>query len=440
MSDETKLIAAFEEMRRGEGVTPARLHARPWLLDLLSTPDDPVAGLAALDQTINALGDRPMTRAVRNALNVNMEWHGDLEERRQWAYGVNLPKNERFLGVSRGTHIKYEKDGFAELAQLILTRAATGKAEAKSGDPFLDAAQQPLDEGDGSQPPTVEESAVPTRTLKIVIRRSHLVVLAVACLGAAAIVAPAAWDGEADKKATKSSASASPVAIPESDINHTSGWGPERKMYSVKKPAPYAVFNSLTDAYAFGDEREFLLCHEKEEKVNKRRWSNRIAAKDDQHYDCSAWFSNAVAPNLDEGNPAAQLHNARMKISVPADMPVYNPGLLAEFTADNAQTVWASCNFLAEKPITIHYIPGSTYLTTKKTQEKYGDKGLLMSDGDNNLFDPEDDDEAALGGIAKAATGGGLIGEGKQDGIVRQAGGWVQFTILVKFADKPGGH
>ncbi len=209
-------------------------------------------------------------------------------------------------------------------------------------------------------------------------------------------------------------------------------------MYSVKSPAPYAVFNSLTDQYTFGDEREFLSCHEKEEKVDKRNWSNRIAAKDGQYYDCSAWFSNSVSPGLDKGNSAAQIHNARFEIGVPNNKrPVYNPGLWGQLSADNAPAVWAACNFVAEKPMEILYIEGSTYLTTKPTQEKYGDKhggkGLPMSDGNDNLFTPEED-EGALGGIAK--PGGALIGEEKQDGILRQSPGWVQFTILVKFADK----
>lgn len=43
---------------------------------------------------------------------------------------------------------------------------------------------------------------------------------------------------------------------------------------------------------------------------------------------------------------------------------------------------------------------------------------------------------ASSGGIAE--PGGALIGDNKQDGIVRQASGWVQFTILVEFADKTG--
>jgi hypothetical protein len=436
VSDETKLIAAFEEMRRGEGVTLAKLDARPWLLDLLSTPGDPVAGQAALDHAINALGDRRVSRAVRNALNVNMEWHGELEDRRDWATGVEFPEGGAFLGVSRGTHYNLERKGFPELAKLLLTRAATCKAEADSDDPFLEGAQQPLDEVDDNQPPT-KESAVPTRTLKVVIRRRHLMAIAVACLGAAAIIAPAAWDGGTNKETPKASASKTPVKIPETDLDNSYGWGPDRKMYSVKSPAPYAVFNSLTDQFTFGDEREFLQCHDTEEKeVKRRRWSNRIAAEDGHYYDCSAWFSNAVSPGLDKGNSAAQIHNARFEIGVPNNKrPVYNPGLWGRLSADNAPAVWAACNFVAEKPMEIFYIEGSTYLTTKPTQEKYGGKGLRMFDGDYNpyLSDPKKKD---LGGIAK--PGGALIGEEKQDGILRQSPGWVQFTILVKFANKAG--
>ncbi|MFJ5234525.1 hypothetical protein ACIQBJ_32055 [Kitasatospora sp. NPDC088391] len=125
MDDMARLVAAFQEMRKKEGITDTKLLARGWLLDLLHTPGDPLAGIKQLSEVIDAMGDSPKTRAVRNALNIGMEWHGELDDRRKWAYGLELPKGEAFLGVSRGTQYSLENDGFQDLARRIVAHSTT---------------------------------------------------------------------------------------------------------------------------------------------------------------------------------------------------------------------------------------------------------------------------------------------------------------------------
>lgn len=413
MYDEADLVTAFKEMRQDGGVTPSKLTGRPWLLELLKTPNDPVAGLDVLDRLIQAMGDRPEARAVRNALNVKMEWHGKLDERRAWANDPNIPRDERFLGVSRGTHITLEKRGFSELAQLLLTQSETKSGDDKSSTETVAPAEagDTKDQSAGMDESDTADTDRRTRrwTNSLLATAAILLLIGTALIGHTMLN-----DSSSDKTTTEDQREKTPLR--EERIDNTTTWGPSRNMYSVKSPAPYAAFNSLKDQYTYGDERHFLTCRDEKSK----EWHRRIAAEDNHYYVCQAWFSNAVAPNLDKDNSAAQLHNARMSITVPIDMPLYNPPLVASFTADNAPTVWAACNFLAERPISIYYIQDSTSLITKPTQEQYGDKGMPMPD----RYDDE-------GEIAEGVTTqpGALIGESKQDGMVRQGNGWVQFTI-----------
>ncbi|WEH33629.1 hypothetical protein PZB75_09730 [Streptomyces sp. AM 4-1-1] len=402
-------VTAIGELRKRQGLTPDALAKQPLLLQLLDT-DDEYEGVERLAALAHRLGDDQDAKMLRASLAIDVDRLKNTTARRSAAR-----VDGTFYGSERSI-FDAEKRAIDRLVKLLLKEAEQTDA--------LDQEAAAEEEAE-----TLEDKTPSPQPVERGLRRRHRLALLAIAVVSASLVVIQAWPDKSDKAADqKGSSAASPVAIPESDLDHTSRWGPVRKMYSVKSPAPYAAFNSLKDAYGFGDERGFLLCHDKREKqVDQRRWSNRIAAEDGHYYDCSAWFSNSVAPNLDKGNPAAQLHDARMEILVPENLPVYNPGLVAQFTADNAPDVWASCNFLAEKPLTIYYLPGSTFLTTRDTKKAHGGKGLRMADGAAH---------SSPGGIAEA--GGALIGENKQDGIVRQASGWVQFTILIEFSNKFG--
>ncbi len=198
------------------------------------------------------------------------------------------------------------------------------------------------------------------------------------------------------------------MAPPQKDLDNSRGWGPPRSTFTTKKPAPYVVFNSIVDNPAHGDERNFVQCRDKSDKGG---WNDELIAHDGSTYECYAWFANNVASNLDNDNPAARMHNARVRI-IDQDEFAYNPGIVGFLSANNAITVWDSCNFLAPGRITIDYIPDTARMFTTETPEK----GLSL---------------AEHRGEGLAGQEGLLLGESKQDGIIKQKTGYVLFDVKV---------
>ncbi|MFD4788333.1 hypothetical protein ACFWN1_14985 [Streptomyces sp. NPDC058459] len=427
MNDKVRLIAAFREMRTDDGVTLDKLNKRRWMFELLLVSTAEQARVK-LDELIGVLGDGLVARSVRVALAIGegLEAHVGVVERRRQATATPAGGGRAYIERSPRTLSDYEdKIGFPALADLILDR----RAEALV-DPFTDAVSQAVEDDDQDEPAAAEEA--PLQPHRRRLQKMRLAYLALAFVAAVATtVTPFVLEGRSGQAASLPHVEGllppprvAPVngsSASREGIDNTAGWGPGRKTYSVNSPPPYAVFNSITDQSTYGDERQFLQCRDKD----RDDWSMKIAAEDDHVYICWAWFANDVAPNFDQGNPAAQLQNVRIRISTPKNQPVYNPHISAYLMADNAATIWASCNFVAEKPVHLYYVPRSTFLITKAIQDAGLDRGRLPMKETAN----ED------GGITEGITtdNGALLGARTQDGIVRQANGWVQFAIRVRF-------
>lgn len=403
MDFQNDLIKSVGALRRGQGLTPGALADQPLLLRYLDT-DDRYEGVERLTALVSRLGDTQDALALRAALAVGVDRLKNTTARRRAAIEDGV-----FFGTERSI-FNAEDRAIKELVELLLDDTAK---RSKKSDPFLAAASQPLEDDAPDEPASEHDPDASTEQPQH--RRRRLVLIA--AMATLALVVGGLVAHSLSDASSQGSKAPEGVSLPEVELDNTSGWGPERKMFSVTSPAPYAAFNSLKDQYTFGDEREFLSCRDKDEK----EWHKRIAAEDDHIYICQAWFSNAVSPAWDEGNPAAQLQNARFHVGVPKHQPAYNAGLTGFLTADNTQTVWASCNFLAEKPMTIYYMPRSTFLITKATQKVHGKKGLPMPDKYKG--------EAIVEGVTEQQ--GALLGADKQDGIVRQSNGWVQFAVRI---------
>ncbi|GAA4536550.1 hypothetical protein GCM10023192_34740 [Amycolatopsis samaneae] len=205
---------------------------------------------------------------------------------------------------------------------------------------------------------------------------------------------------------------------PQPAFDNTHGWGPERQTFTSAHPAPYAVFNSITDRVPHGDERNFMQCHDKED----RHWDTSLVARDGHAYECFLLFSNDVAENLGQGNTAAQMHNARVRAILPGPS-TYNPGIVGHLSADNAMAVWASCNFLAARPITITYLPKTARMFTNRTPVD----GLRLAET-----------YADGGDVVDGLVGqkGALLGTSSQDGVLRQDAGYVLFDVKVALDPK----
>ncbi|MEU8625458.1 hypothetical protein [Streptomyces sp. NPDC048669] len=430
MNDVERLVEAFEEMRKKEGVTTSKLRARLWLLELLGAPDDPESGLKKLDQLLKSMGDNPTGRAARNALNIGMEWRGELDERREWARGIGLPKEKRFLDRSRGTHIAFEKRAFPELARLILEETnKSEKQDTASTDLVLGLETEFFTDGDATELPRPEAEIPFTRPSlwRRIVANQNLLLSALVILSLCAGFAiardiyakPGAPKDNYGRLSPKesghyiSSLYKPPAAVttqPTSD--DTRGWGPQRTTFTMKKPAPYAVFNSITDHPLHGDERNFTQCRDKQ----GGDWTTEARAQEGHVYQCYIWFANSVAPNVSDGNPAATLHDARARVRLP-DHEADSPSLVGYLSAANAATVWSSCRFNSDQRVTITY------------QRRTASIQPVPYDADRRPIAETYNGDTATGGLASSS--GALLGRTKLDGVLGQEAGYVQFDVKV---------
>ncbi|MFD0634123.1 hypothetical protein [Catenulispora yoronensis] len=164
MSDVDELVATFEALRVGDGLTAKKLEQFEGrkLLDLLTPTGSGDVGLQVLDQliddlskpqfawTLDHVGTRvqrsEIPRSVRVALAVGddqqgqpLRDHGQLDDRRDWASLVAGERTKQDLFFQAGgpkTHTRYEAYGFRALARLIISRAENPA--------FLEATRQQL--------------------------------------------------------------------------------------------------------------------------------------------------------------------------------------------------------------------------------------------------------------------------------------------------------
>ncbi|MFJ9781071.1 hypothetical protein ACIRSS_15890 [Amycolatopsis sp. NPDC101161] len=201
-------------------------------------------------------------------------------------------------------------------------------------------------------------------------------------------------------------------------FDNRGGWGPDRELFTSTSPAAYAVFNSITDNPTYGDERNVITC---QDKSRSDPLGNQLIAEDGHVYHCQVGVFNDVADSLDDGaqrTAPARMFNARLVVDLPVG-PIFNPGVAATLSANNAQSVWSSCNFISPQPMKLTYQRGTTRIIT-----------LGLPAG--GLQVPEDfQGEAMRAGLL--VKPGILLGYDKQDGIIRHSG---QYSVFVTFEIK----
>ena len=124
------------------------------------------------------------------------------------------------------------------------------------------------------------------------------------------------------------------------------GWGPERKMFSMKSPADYPVMNSIIDNPTIGDERAFLLVG----KIRKERTnlsSKGIELEPGNRYLVYIYCHNACSSTFfDEGHQySGAVTGLRLSSWFPESVsPDRNGEIYAVLSADNTNPckVWAT--------------------------------------------------------------------------------------------------
>ncbi len=159
------------------------------------------------------------------------------------------------------------------------------------------------------------------------------------------------------------------------------GWGPERELFTMKSPADYVTFNSITDNPAIGDERNFVRIRE---VVSADPYRDSVVVKSGHEYEVYIYFHNNAKSSLNESGKGiargVKVTSALSSWTVNRSRQVKVSAILKAVNA-NPPKIWDSAfiSTESEKDITLRYIAGSAII-----HNAYKADGAILSD--DHLF------------------------------------------------------
>ncbi|MBR6122170.1 hypothetical protein IKQ19_00890 [Candidatus Saccharibacteria bacterium] len=143
-----------------------------------------------------------------------------------------------------------------------------------------------------------------------------------------------------------------------------SAWGPERDTYTNANPAPQAVFNSITDNAAVGDERDFVRIVEVHEDGTKDAYTNDLTIRGGHDYEVYIYYHNnaSASYNTVEENYKGVARNVKVSAAFPESLRAGEKGQVdAIISADRTLVpkVWDEAYITAEENVTLAYIADS---------------------------------------------------------------------------------
>lgn len=155
-------------------------------------------------------------------------------------------------------------------------------------------------------------------------------------------------------------------------------WGPSRPTFTNENPAPYAVYNSITNNVAVGDERSFVRIAE---RGSGKALSNKLVFEAGKQYVVSIYYHNNAASNLNnkEHNHVGIALDTRVIASFPTKLLAGEMGLVTgKIVANNTnpKEVWSSACITVKEDINIRYVTGSARIyngwkTNKQSISRY---------------------------------------------------------------------
>ncbi len=161
----------------------------------------------------------------------------------------------------------------------------------------------------------------------------------------------------------------------------TYAWGPvDRPTYTNHDPAEHAVFNSITDNAAVGDERDFVRVSEKREGVE---FTDHLTIEPGKQYEVWIYYHNDASATYNDKahNYVGVARDVRVSSIFPLELDKGEQGMITgKIMASNTdpKEVWDEAYITAEQALILHYIEGSA-----KIYNKYGVNGQVLS---KNLF------------------------------------------------------
>ena len=187
-------------------------------------------------------------------------------------------------------------------------------------------------------------------------------------------------------------------------------WGPDRTTYTNADPAEHAVFNSITDNAAVGDERDFVRI---EEKNSGRPYSSEINLEAGKQYEVYIYYHNDASETYNDAahEYVGVARDTRMSSNFPKKLAKGErqavTGRITSTTTE-PEAVWDEAYVTAKEAMTLHYVTGSA-----KIYNQWATNGSVLS---TNLF----------------STQGTFIGQDELDGIImgcERFSGQVVYTI-----------
>lgn len=138
-------------------------------------------------------------------------------------------------------------------------------------------------------------------------------------------------------------------------------WGPARKTFTWKNPAPHATFNSITDNPSVGDERNFVRIREAN-ATNK--FTDEVHLTPGKIYEIYIYYMNDASPAL-ENTSVGTAHDVRVRSSfphivTPARKFVVNATISASDTVP--RDVWDGAYLTTDDDVVLEYVPNSLIL------------------------------------------------------------------------------
>ena len=170
------------------------------------------------------------------------------------------------------------------------------------------------------------------------------------------------------------------VALAALPFAGASAWGPERPTYTNEQPADHAVFNSITNNAAVGDERDFVRI---EEKNSGRPYSSDITIEPGKQYEVYIYYHNdaSMTYNGAEYDYIGVARDVRLASNFPDELAAGERGVVnGIISASNTDPlkVWDEAYITASDDMTLHYVEGSA-----KIYNDWGVNGSVLS---INLF------------------------------------------------------
>lgn len=146
-------------------------------------------------------------------------------------------------------------------------------------------------------------------------------------------------------------------------------WGPDRPTFTMKKPASYVTFNSITDNPKHGDERNFVQIRNFTDNGKFGENTNLVPGKE---YEVYVYVHNNASDHLNskENNYKGIALNTALKVQMPATVKAGDKARVGgTISASNAKpgSVWdeAYGQNTSNGTVALRYVPNSAKITSK---------------------------------------------------------------------------